>query len=285
MIDLHIHSIYSDDGEYSPAELVEKCFDAGIKIMSVTDHNCVRANGEAEAAAKEKNICYIPGIEIDCIFQGINFHVLGYGIDYKSEDFKEVERNVEEQSFQASLERLSLTQALGFHVTENDMWELAKDHYWKDIWTGEMFAEFLLSKSEYTDHPFLAPYRPGGSRGDNPYVNFYWDYYAQGKRCYVETRYPEMGEVIDLIHGNKGFAVLAHPGINLGEKLYLLDDVLNLGMNGIEAFSSYHTKEQAEFFYAAARERHLITTCGSDYHGKTKPAIQVGHHHCRLCYM
>lgn len=43
MVDLHMHSSYSDDGEYSPQELVRKCFDAGIRVMSVTDHNCVRA--------------------------------------------------------------------------------------------------------------------------------------------------------------------------------------------------------------------------------------------------
>ena len=70
-----------------------KCSDAGIKIMSVTDHNCVRANAEAEEAAKARNICYIPGIEIDCTFRDIHFHMLGYGIDYKSNDFMEIERN------------------------------------------------------------------------------------------------------------------------------------------------------------------------------------------------
>lgn len=285
MIDLHMHSKYSDDGEYSPSDLVRQCFEAGIKIMSITDHNCVKANTEAEQAAREKGICYIPGVEIDCTYKDINFHVLGYGIDYKSEDFEKIEKDIEKQSFQASIDRLVQTQVLGFHVTENDMWELAKNRYCKDIWTGEMFAEVLLSKPEYSDHPLLAPYRPGGSRSDNPYVNFYWDYYAQGKACYAEMKYPEMKCIVDVIHANHGFAVLAHPAINLKDKVYLLDEVLNFGMDGIEAFSSYHTKEQTEFFYSKAQGRHLITTCGSDYHGKTKPSIQVGQHHCRLSYL
>lgn len=285
MIDLHMHSRYSDDGEYSPAELVQRCFDAGIKIMSVTDHNCVRANAEAKEAATERGICYIPGIEIDCTYKNINFHVLGYGMDYDSEDFAEIERKMDEQSFQASLERLVQTQILGFHVTENDMWAISKDRYWKDIWTGEMFAEVLLSKPEYADHPLLAPYRPGGTRGDNPYVNFYWDYYAQGKPCYAKMEYPEMERILDTIHGNNGFAVLAHPGVNLRENMDLLDEILELGFDGIEAFCSYHTKEQAEFFYARAQEKHLAATCGSDFHGKTKPSIQAGQHHCRLSYL
>ena len=285
MIDLHMHSKYSDDGEYSPSELVNRCDEAGIKIMSVTDHNCVRANAEAEKAAKEKGICYIPGIEIDCTYKNINFHVLGYGINYKSEDFNEIEHNIEEQSFQASQERLVQTQVLGFHVTENDMWNLAKDRYWKDIWTGEMFAEVLLAKPEYADHPLLAPYRPGGARGDNPYVNFYWDYYAQGKPCYAKVEYPGMARILDIIHANDGFAVLAHPGVNLKDNIYLLDEILGLGFDGMEAFSSYHTREQAEFFYGKAQEKHLFVTCGSDFHGKTKPSIQVGQHHCRLTYL
>lgn len=285
MIDLHMHSRYSDDGEFSPSELAEKCSEAGIKIMSVTDHNCIKANAEAEEAARTRNICYIPGIEIDCTFRDVNFHMLGYGIDYKSDDFMEIERNIEEQSIQASMERLTQTQALGFRVTEDDMREMAEGSYWKDIWTGEMFVEVLLSRSEYEDHPLLKPYRPDGSRADNPYVNFYWDYYAQGKPCYAEVKYPGMKEILDLIHANGGFAVLAHPGVNLKGNRHLLDEILDLGLDGIEAFSSYHTKEQAEFFYGIARERHLITTCGSDFHGKTKPAIQMGQHHCGLSYI
>jgi len=32
-------------------------------------------------------------------------------------------------------------QALGFHITENDMWEVSKTNYWPGRWTGEMFGE------------------------------------------------------------------------------------------------------------------------------------------------
>ncbi|MBM6838217.1 phosphatase, partial [Clostridium saudiense] len=30
-VDLHMHSSYSDDGEFSPKELVELCLEKGIK--------------------------------------------------------------------------------------------------------------------------------------------------------------------------------------------------------------------------------------------------------------
>lgn len=58
MIDLHMHSSYSEDGQFSPRELAEKCAAEEIRVMSVTDHNCARANAEARKAAEEKHITY-----------------------------------------------------------------------------------------------------------------------------------------------------------------------------------------------------------------------------------
>ena len=285
MIDLHMHSRYSEDGEFTPLELVEQCAKAGVHMMSVTDHNCVKANEEAQEAAKERGILYIPGIEIDCTYENVNFHVLGYGIDFRSSDFAVMEKHIDDQNFHASLERLAETQALGFyHITENDMWTLSKNNYWRESWSGELFAEVLLAMPEYADHPLLKPYRPGGERSDNPYVNFYWDYYSQGKPCYAKIDYPAMEETIDIIHRNHGAAVLAHPGVNLKGKEYLLEDILGLGLDGIEAFSSYHSPEQAERFYEAAQKNHLLVTCGSDYHGKTKPSVAIGQHNCPISY-
>lgn len=284
MIDLHMHSRYSEDGEYTPFELVERCAKMGVRMMSVTDHNCVKANEEAQEAAKERGMLYIPGIEIDCTYENINFHVLGYGIDFRNSDFGKIEKHIADQSHQASLDRLAGTQALGFHITEKDMRALSAHNYWQGSWSGEMFAEVLLAMPEYADHPLLKPYRPGGERSDNPYVNFYWDYYSQGKPCYAKIDYPAMEEIIDVIHRNHGVAVIAHPGVNLKGKEFLLKDILNLGFDGIEAFSSYHSPEQTGKFYKMAQENNVFVTCGSDYHGKTKPSIAIGQHDCFITY-
>ncbi len=91
-----------------------------------------------------------------------------------------------------------------------------------------------------------------------------------------------MRKIIGMIHANGGFAVLAHPWVNLKENICMLDEILDLGLDGIEAFSSYHAREQAEFLYSKAQERHLIATYGSDYHGKTKPAIGLGQHQLHI---
>lgn len=280
MIDLHIHSRFSDDGEYTPEELVSICSKQGIQIMSITDHNCVQANEAAQLAAQQNGIRYISGIEIDCVYGETNLHILGYGIDFHNSIFKEIEKNIEDQSLQASIGMLSKTQALGFHITENEMWNLSKDRYNQNMWTGEMFAEVLLSKPEYQNHPLLNPYRQGGMRSDNPYVNFYWDYYSQGKKCFVGIRYPRMEEVIRMIQETGGVAVLAHPGVNLKDNVRMLDDILESGIDGIEAYSSYHTPVQAAFFYQKVCEKKLFTTYGSDFHGKTKPLIHIAEHGC-----
>lgn len=278
-IDLHTHSCYSADGELTPAELIRRGAARGVRIMAISDHNCVRGNAEGEQAARAAGIVYIPGVEIDCTFNGINLHVLGYGIDAASPDFAALETDIVRSSAASSQERLEATRKLGFTIDESEMAAVAGNSYWKDIWTGEMFAEVLLNKPEYRDHPVLAPYRAGGPRGDNPYVNFYWDYYGQDKPCYVEIRFPTLASAIGTIRTNGGKAVLAHPGVNLkdrGEEV--LDAIANAGIDGIEAFSSYHSAEQALYFYRKARDHGLFVTCGSDFHGKTKPIIGLGQH-------
>ncbi len=282
MIDLHMHSKFSCDGEYSVSELISQCRAAGLKAVSITDHNIAKANQEAIQLAAAAGMLYIPGIEIDCTFGTINCHVLGYGIDYDSPDFAAIERGIARQCGEASRLRLKLTQELGFDIKAEELQALSKDSYWPDYWTGEMFADVLLSKPEYANHPLFAPYRPGGSRSDNPPANFYWDFYAQGKSCHAPAVYPAMADIVDIIHKNHGKTVLAHPGVNLKRHPEALGPILDLGFDGIEAFSSYHTGEQAQYFYQQARERGLLATCGSDYHGSIKPSIPLGGHNSTL---
>lgn len=277
-IDLHMHTTYSDDGSYSPKEIVDQCLEAGIKIMAIADHNSVKAISKALAYAKKLGICYIPAIEIDCSYQGINLHVLGYQIDYHHPDFLALEENVLQQELKASLKKLELTNQMGFDLKKEDLDRLSDN----GVYTGEMFGEVLLQDKRYLDHPLLKPYREGGSRSDNPFVNFYWDFYSQGKPCYVEIVFPSLKETIDLIHRHGGKAVLAHPGNNLKGNYEVFDEMVELGLDGVEAFSNYHSMETVHYFYQKAKELDLLITCGSDYHGKTKPAIHLGECRCDI---
>ena len=59
LMDLHMHSYYSDDGEFSPGELVRQCGMNGIRIMSIADHNSVRANEAGRQAALRLSLIHI----------------------------------------------------------------------------------------------------------------------------------------------------------------------------------------------------------------------------------
>lgn len=274
-IDLHMHSMYSDDGEYTPTQLVDMCHEAGVKIMAIADHNWVKANEEAKKHADELGMTYIPAIEIDCTYKGVNLHVLGYGID-NQEVFNQLGEDIEKQEIACSMKKLELTNALGFDLKKEQLDALSTN----GVYTGEMFGEALLNDSRYDDHELLKPYRQGGERSDNPYVNFYWDYYAQGKPCYTEIHFPTLEETIQLIHQHGGVALLAHPGNNLKGQFELFDEMVALGLDGVECFSSYHTSETNEYFYNKAKELNVLYTCGSDFHGKTKPSIYLGENGC-----
>ncbi len=277
VIDLHMHSLYSDDGEFSPEELVRQCAAQGIRVMAIADHNCAKANAGGQRAATAAGIAYIPAIEIDCTFRGTDLHLLGYGIDFESADFEAIEQNIARQSKEASLQRLAATRRLGFAVSEEEMHRFTEGRYWQYHWTGEMFAEILLRNPAYDNHPLLAPYRPGGARADNPYVNFYWDYYAQGKPCHAAVTYPTLEEAVGIVHRNGGLAALAHPGVNLKNKAGLLAPIIEAGLDAIEAFSSYHDEATAQYFFEQCQKHRLLATSGSDFHGRVKPAIALGH--------
>lgn len=275
-IDLHMHSLYSDDGEFTPTQLVDMCYDAGVKVMAIADHNWVKAVDEAKQHAIEKGMTCIPAIEIDCSYQGINLHVVGYGIDYKNPVFNQLGENVLQQELNCSLKKLELTNQMGFELTKEQLDQLSDN----GVYTGEMFGEALLADPRYIDYELLKPYREGGARSDNPFVNFYWDFYAQGKPCYTEIKFPTLKETTELIHKHGGIAILAHPGNNLKGNFEVFDEMVKEGLDGVECFSSYHPQEVNEYFYKKAKELDLIYTCGSDFHGKTKPAILLGENGC-----
>ena len=250
-IDLHMHSLYSDDGEFTPTRLVEMCHEAGVKIMAIADHNWVKAIYEAKKKAEELKIKYIPAIEIDCTYKGINLHVLGYGIDYTNPAFNQLGEDILKQELNCSLKKLELTNQLGFDLKKEQLDALSSN----GVYTGEMFGEALLKDERYVDHELLKPYRSGGSRSDNPYVNFYWDYYAQGKPCYTEVIFPSLEKTIQLINDHGGVAVLAHPGNNLKGKFDIFNEMVEKGLQGVECFSSYHSLETNDYFYQKIRRR------------------------------
>lgn len=271
-IDLHMHSKISLDGEFTPDELMEKCHKKGLKVVSLTDHNSVRGIEEAMASAIRLKMTLIPGIELDCSFEDKNLHILGYGIDFHDPRFTAYEEYVLAQEVQSARKRVELIRALGITISDKRIAGLSIG----GVVTGEMIAEAALSEESNRDHPLMQPYYPGGKRSDNPFVNFYWDLCAKGKIAYVEISYMSLEEAVHLIKATGGIPVFAHPGNNIGRNEDLLKGIIAAGVEGIEAYSSYHTIETTNFYLEKVEEMKLLLTSGSDYHGKIKPGILLG---------
>lgn len=275
-IDLHMHSNYSDDGEFYPKELVELCLERGVKYFSIADHNSTKGIAEAKEYCKDKDITIIPAIELDCTIDGVNLHLLGYGVDYKSDDFEIIEENIIAQEKVASKERMRLVRGLGINFEDSVIESLSKN----GVVNGEMIAEAAMLFDNNQENQLLKPYYKGGVRSDNPYVNFYWDYCSQGKSAYAEVKYISLQEAVRVILDNGGVPILAHPGNNVKENRELLEKIISCGVKGLEVYSSYHNEKQTEFYRNFSINNNLIITCGSDFHGKTKPSISIGEISC-----
>lgn len=274
-VDLHMHSRYSDDGEFTVLNLIDLCKVIDIRYMAITDHNSVCAVPELLKTAPKMGIHAISGVELDCVHEGKNLHLLGYHFDHTDPVFARIEEDILRQEQNAAIKKIELiSREIDFPLCTHEV--LAASH--NGIVTGELIAEILLNQEQTKDLRALLPYRPGGNRADNPYVNFYWDYFSQGKKACVPIHYISLREAVSLIHNSGGAAVLAHPGQNLRGDFSFVDKIVACGIDGIEAFSSYHSKEEAIFFAETAEKNSLKITCGSDFHGKTKPAISLGGH-------
>ncbi len=272
--DLHIHSHYSSDGEFDITTLANRCANQKVDYFSLTDHNSVKGTPEAILHAQHLGLHFIPGIEIDCNYEGTDLHILGYHIDWKSGDFQELEKSISSKVMDSFSEMIGNLHKLGFTIDAEAV--LAKAN--GKLPTGELIAEVMLSDKKY-DSPLLAPYQKGGARSDMPYINFYLDYFAQHKPAFVPIRYMSFREAVELIKTNSGIPVVAHPGLNLKGRESIVEQLLDKGAEGLEVFNNYHNPEQINYFASLIRQKKAIMTCGSDFHGKTKPLIQIGQYH------
>ena len=103
-VDYHIHSYYSD-GTMSPVELVKKYNEEDYDIISITDHDNIKAFSEAKIAGEALDITVVPGVELSTEYgltlaadadeqhpagteAAIELHLLGYQFDPQSAERK-----------------------------------------------------------------------------------------------------------------------------------------------------------------------------------------------------
>lgn len=254
MIDLHIHSLYSD-GCYSPTEVVELAVRNKVNTISLTDHDCILGLQEARNAASSLGLHFIDGIELEAdtdIDSGAYVHVLAYNI----KDFKTMGDYLDRLRFEriSIIEKyIKLLQSNNFNITYKSIDALTPGRH---LTTNHIAVWLVVNR-------FYSSFEDAKS-----------DYLLPSSDNYIKRNYHPVEEIIRLILDCGGVPVLAHP-CRLGYSNESLDlfvsRLTNLGLKGIEAYYSAHSISQTQFYLSLAQKYNLVVTAGSDYHGYDDP--------------
>ena len=253
--DLQSHSTYSD-GTLEPAEVVASAAAAGVELLALTDHDTVDGVGEALAAARVKNIALVPAAELSSVHgEHEDLHILGYALDHTDSTLLEALEDFRADRVRRIFAMVDRLRELGFELDDTAL-------RGREAPGRPHVAEALLA------HPAnVARLREEGIEDRNA---LFPAYLVPGAPGYVARSRPTVPQAIDVIHAAGGVAVWAHPFWDVAdpsEALATLDAFVAAGMDGVEAFYVTHSAEQTALLYAAARERGLLTTGSTDFHG------------------
>ena len=125
-IDLHMHSNLSD-GAYEPTELVRKAYDAGLSIISLTDHDSINGIKDAIMYGKELGVEVITGMEISTDLDDKEIHLLAYFIDIENDELTKYLSFFRDERFHRAKRIVQKLQNLGLNITIDDVLERAKN--------------------------------------------------------------------------------------------------------------------------------------------------------------
>jgi predicted metal-dependent phosphoesterase TrpH len=256
-LDFHLHTTHSD-GSYTPAEVIELAAKAGVTALAITDHDITTGIPDATAAGKDRGIEIIPGIEISSLLGGSELHMLGYFLDYQDARLNERLTRLRESRHRRNPQIIERLRAAGIDITYDEVRALAgTDSVGRPHIARVLMEKGIVSSAKEAFDQWLADGRP----------------------AYVPRELPTPLEAIRWIKEAKGLAVLAHPTWVKTAEGTLTDLVRTLkadGLDGVEVHYSTHTPRQTRDYLALANQQNLLVTGGSDFHGLTKPDIEVG---------
>ena len=257
MVDLHMHSVYSD-GTCTPAELVALAEEGGVAALALTDHDTVAGIPDLLAAAENSPVEIVPGIEISATCARGTMHILGYLIDPTSAVLLEKIKKMQRGRDQRNQEILKKLNKLGYVL----QWSEIEQQAGKDVVGRPHIAAALLQrgyvKTRKAAFDLLL---------------------AKGRPAYADRYHFSPQESIEMIHAAGGAAVLAHPAtLALKDKALkqMLEELKGYGLDGVETYYSSHRPDQIAKFAQWGEELGLICTGGSDFHGANTPDIKVG---------
>ena len=268
MIDLHMHTTYSD-GTDTIKELLGKAEDIGLEVISITDHNTCKAYFEIEKFnVKEKyKGDIIVGCEFTTSFDNRLIEVLGYGFDYKG-----VNKYLEEFY---SDELVNKRTNILYNRLLDKIKELDLEFYLERV-RDKKFKNEFFERGIYEE---LVKYESNKEKLNEDVWASFSNFYRKGltnpkSKLFINHAEfkPSIKEMVNLIHENDGIAFLAHPyQYKFEDTEEFLDRIYNeVALDGVECFYTTFSEEQTNYLLDFAKKRNLLISGESDYHGTRK---------------
>ena len=272
MIDLHMHTVYSD-GDKTVEELLRLCEEQKLEYISITDHdNCMQYKDDALNKGLFSGKI-IKGSELHAVHNNRKYEILAYGIDIEVlnkwyQKYYSDEKLIESQKHAAN-KLIEIFNKLGVKYNlDNIEWptkptEFVERRMYKNAFSYPENKEIF---GEYNDSNFGLFFRKEITNPDSP---FFMPPYGM----------PEHKEVIEAIHNAGGKAFLAHPfEYKFEDTIGFIDEIRKIAeLDGIEVYHpSSVDDDKKDILYEYARKNNLYISGGSDFHGSPKPDIKVG---------
>lgn len=263
MIDLHIHTCYSD-GTDTSEELINKLKTKSISVFSVTDHDTVDFYDNVDHGSLD-GLRLITGVEFSCRTEARKCHILGYGYDTNNNCIRELILKGQELRKSKLIKRLEyLEKECGIAFEQSD-------------------KDYLLSmKAAGKPHIAQLVVKMGLAESISEAIEKYMKSMPGGNDKL------DAKEAISAIIAAGGIPVWAHPLGGEGEKHISkeafenqFDLLKGFGIQGLECFYSRYDKEEIDFLCNVADSNGLCKSAGSDYHGSVKN-IEIGTLSCEV---
>jgi predicted metal-dependent phosphoesterase TrpH len=248
--DLHLHSIRSD-GTESPAHVMAAAHRHGLRTVALTDHDTTSGWADAAEATASLGMTFIPGMELSAKHQWRSVHVLAYLVDPDDVALRAMTDRIRSS-------RLTRARTMADRIGRDF------DLQWDDIVAQTSdgatvgrphIADALIAKGHVQDRAeafsdILSP------RGD----------------YYVALYAPDPVLAVELVVGAGGVPIIAHPAGRAGLlPTPLMERMLEAGLAGFELGHRENLEAGIRTLRGIARDRDLIVTGSSDYHGLGKP--------------
>ncbi len=241
--DLHVHTSISD-GVYAPKDVIKAAEEAGLNILSMTDHDSLLAYGDGLPSA---NLRLIVGCEFTTSHNGCEYHILGYFKAAPAAGFIRYIEGIADERRERMREAFRRMGARGIGLNFDDF--LARQT--SRVLTSAHVARYM------TGIGVVASEKEAFQR-----------FLKRGESVVPLPTTPMM-HAIELINQAGGISIWAHPP--LAELHHFVESAIEHGLQGIEVCNFWHPDADSIPFRHVAKKYSLLTTGGSDYHSDTHP--------------